>query len=351
MGKGSFLTAMVAVLAALMAQPAVAQFTELSPDTSVDAPATEADARPADDELSSISLCGTQPFAIARMSWSSAALLAEIHARLLAQNFGCDVRVTPGDLAATVSSMGSTGQPAMAPEMWTTRVADMWNQASEAQMIRAAAPTYGAETFEGWYMPADLAAAFAAPIEASALVQTLPASGVALPLRFISCPVDWACSVINRNLIAAQGLTNMVEIVEPANRFEMDQLIAAAVNRREPFLFYYWQPNAILAQLDFVPVDMGAFDADAAKCLASRVCTDPKASAFPADQVVMAVADRVFSDMPALAGYLQRATMPLAEMNRMLGQLNEPGATVEAVADRFVAERGEVWSDWVSNLP
>ncbi len=77
--------------------------------------------------------CGDQPITIARMQWPSAALLAEIHARLLTANFGCSVQVVPGDLAATGSSMGSTGQPGVAPEMWISRVADIWNAAMKAQ--------------------------------------------------------------------------------------------------------------------------------------------------------------------------------------------------------------------------
>ncbi len=34
-------------------------------------------------------------------------------------------------------------------------------------------------------------------------------------------------------------------------------------------------------------------------------------------------------------------------MNRMLQQLSEPEASVESVADRFIAERGDIWRPWV----
>jgi glycine betaine/proline transport system substrate-binding protein len=43
--------------------------------------------------------------------------------------------------------------------------------------------------------------------------------------------------------------------------------------------------------------------------------------------------------------------MPLAEMNALLAQLNEPGATVEGVADRFIAERAALWQGWVGTPP
>ncbi len=39
--------------------------------------------------------------------------------------------------------------------------------------------------------------------------------------------------------------------------------------------------------------------------------------------------------------------MPLKDMNGLLAQLNEPGATVESVADRFIIERADIWQSWV----
>ena len=338
--------AIVAITLSLLAQPAWGQITVLdSAQDSVADPAAEA--APAAPPPP----CGTEPIAIARMTWPSAAILAEIHARLLAAEFGCEVRVVAGDLAATASSMGSTGQPQVAPEMWINRIADLWNGAMEGQQVRSAAPSYAESQFEGWYMPSALAGSFTATPVAAGLAEALPQLQPDGRLRFISCPLDWACSVINRNLIAAHGLADLVEIVEPANRLEMDRLIAEAVNRREPFLFYYWRPNAILAQLDFVAVDMGDYDEDAAKCLADRICANPQPSAFPTDSVVIALAESLFADAPLVAGYFQRASLPLADMDEMLAQLNEDGATAEMVADRFVAERSDLWQAWVGAAP
>ena len=68
---------------------------------------------------------------------------------------------------------------------------------------------------------------------------------------------------------------------------------------------------------------------------------------FAPDPVVVALAEWVYLDAPQVAAYFGRAHMPFAEMNRMLQQLGEAGATVETVADRFVAERGEIWRPWV----
>ena len=329
----------------LMVQPAWAQFEVL--DSAQDAVGSGAGVPGPGDADEVPPVCGSRPLSIARMSWPSAALLAEIHARILAAEFDCEVRVVQGDQAATASSMGSIGQPQVAPELWINRIADLWNGAMEGQMVRSAAPSYATSQFEGWYMPATLAGSFSATPTAASLAEALPQLGQGEAVRFISCPLDWACSVINRNLVSAHGLNGLVEIVEPANRLEMDRLIAEALNRREPFLFYYWQPNAILAQLDFTAIDMGAYDEAAAQCLAERECAGPQPSAFPSDSVVIALVERVFTETPEIARYFQRASLPLDEMNDLLAQLNAGGTTVEAIAERFVAERAALWRQWV----
>ncbi|KKB85279.1 hypothetical protein VW29_06920 [Devosia limi DSM 17137] len=324
----------------LASQPALAQFTVLDEaQEQVGAPEAPAAVPPP--------ICGTQPLAIARMSWMSGALLAEIHARILAREFGCDTKITPGDLAAIGSAMGTTGQPAVAPELWIGRIAEVWNPAIKAQMVRPATTTYAESSFEGWFTPGYVAGVHPELTGAAALRAVAPTLGGGAKIRFISCPSDWGCSVINRNLVRAFGLDGVLEIIEPANRFEMDSLIAEAVSRTEPIVFYYWQPNAVLAQFDFKPLGLGEYNAEAFKCLAQLACAQPVPSAFAPESVVVALAEWVFTDIPAIASYFQRTTLPLAEMNILLARLNEPGATVEGIADQFVAERRDIWGHWV----
>ena len=293
--------------------------------------------------------CGGQTITIARMQWPSAELLAEIHARIVKQAFGCEVQVVPGDLAATASSMGANGQPAVAPELWITRISDVWNGALKTQEVRQAGATYSDPVFEGWFIP-DYVAAAHPELKSAADLKALwkefvPAGGK--KGRFISCPPDWGCSVVNRNLLRANGLTDLFDVVEPANRFELDTLISEAESRKQPVLFYYWQPNAVLAQFAFKALDLGPFNKDAFLCLGRVACSDPQPSGFSPDPVVVALAQWVYLEAPEVAAYFQRAHMPFAEMNALLQNLNEPGATVEGVADAFVAARGEIWQPWV----
>ena len=293
--------------------------------------------------------CGTQPITIARMQWPAAALLAEIHSRLLTASFRCNVLVQDGDLATAGSSMGATGQPAVAPELWIARIADIWNAAMKGQKVRQAGPSYADATFEGWFVPDYAAASWPEVTTIDGLKAHAADFGEVGQGRgrFISCPLDWGCAIVNRNLLRAYGLDQSFDVVEPANRFEMDTLIAEAVGRKQPILFYYWQPNAVLSQFGFKPVTLAPYDHDAFQCMGRASCGVTTQTGFAPDPVVVALAEWVYLDAPQVAAYFGRAHMPFAEMNGMLQQLGEAGATVETVADRFVAERGEIWRPWV----
>jgi glycine betaine/proline transport system substrate-binding protein len=292
--------------------------------------------------------CGTQPISIASMSWPSAQLLAAIHARILKAQFDCTVEVLPSDIAPALSGMASTGQPAVAPEMWVDRVASQWNDATKAQKVRQVGVTYAENQFEGWFVPDYVMAAHPELKLAAALEDDWRVfAGDGKKGKFISCPADWACAVINRNLLKSEGLDAHVDVIVPKNRYDLDQTIAAAVSRKEPILFYYWQPNAVLAQFSFSPVNLGPYNQDAFACLGKSNCDNPTPSSFAAEPVVIAMAQWVFTDAPAVAAYFQRAQMPMDVMNHLLADLNAPGATVDSVADKFVAEDQDIWQKWV----
>ncbi len=292
--------------------------------------------------------CGTQPITMARMQWPSSALLTEVHARILGEHFSCEVRIQETDMATAGSSMGANGQPAVAPEMWISRIADIWNAAINAQQVRQGGTSYAEAVFEGWFVPDYAVQQWPEIVTIEGLrTRATELAGPGRRPKFITCPIDWACHVINRNLLRAHGLEGLFEVIEPANRFELDTLIAEAVGRRDPIVFYYWQPNAILAQFAFHEVGLGPYNKDNFVCMGRSVCATPLPTSFAPDPVIVAVSEWVYLEAPQVASYFQRAKMPFAEMNRMLQQLSETGATVEGVAGRFIAERGAVWRPWV----
>ena len=338
----------------MLAQEPTIVVPEVSPDGSIvtlGAPgATDPAAVPAEGEAAVPAPpppCGTQPLTLARMPWPTSSLLTEIHNRILTAPLGCNAVVQEADMAAAGSSMGATGQPGVAPEMWISRIADIWNAAIQAQEVRQGGTSYVESVFEGWFVPAYAVEAFPEITTIEGLRTRAAEMGRDGKPKFISCPLDWGCNIVNRNLLRANGLDQLFQVIEPANRFELDTLIAEAVSRQEPILFYYWQPNAILSQFAFREVQLGTYNKDNFICMGRIACALPQATGFAPDPVIVAVSEWVYTDAPDVALYFQRAKMPFAEMNAMLQQLSETGASVETVAARFIAERGAVWKPWV----
>lgn len=301
-------------------------------------------------ELSNLpSACGDKPIFIAQTQWPSAAILANIHAQILTNKFGCKTEIIPRDATSTASSMATTGHPTIAPEMWIVQISDIWNISLENDIMRKAAPTFSGSPLQAWFIPDYIAQNHPQLKNISQLKNYWRVfSHDGKKAKFLSCPKEWACSIINRNILRAYGLDNYFTVIEPKNRYELDNIIASAVSRREPILFYYWQPNSLLAQFNFLQLNMGDYDLEAIKCLAQIDCKDPKPSSFPPEQVNIILASWIFSQSPQIASYFQRATMPIDEMNKLLA-LQAEGKSIKEVANYFVSQREEIWQNWVGN--
>lgn len=292
--------------------------------------------------------CASDDFTIAEMGWPSAAILAHIHAKVIAASFDCPVRVIAGDPEATISSMTTTRQPALAPEIWASRHADLWNGALRAQSVRAAGDTFTGGPLEAWFVPRYVRDNNPGLSSAAALGDfwRVFAPEGEEKAQIVSCPPEWACSLITSKMIAAYGLDARFEVYEPFDRFTLDRTVSDKVAQREPVLTYYWQPNALISRLDLVPLEMGAFDLGNAQCMALGDCVPFGASTYAPDTVVIAAADWVFTDAPQLAAYLSRAQMPLDEMNRLLAWQAEHEASPSEVATHFIATKPEIWTAW-----
>lgn len=297
--------------------------------------------------------CASDDFTIAEMGWPSAAILAHIHAKVIVARFDCPVRVVAGDPEATLSSMTTTRQPAMAPEIWASRHADLWNGALRAQSVRAAGATFGSGPLEAWFVPRYVIGDHPGLTAADQLAdywEVFAGEGEE-KAEIISCPPEWACAMTTPKMVDAYGLGERFEVFEPFDRFTLDRTISERVAQRQPVLAYYWQPNALISRLDLVPLEMGPFDLGNAQCMALADCVPFGGSSYAPDTVVIAAAEWVFTDAPEIAAYLSRAQMPLEEMNRLLAWQAEHEATPDEVATHFIVTNPQMWQGWTGSEP
>jgi len=291
--------------------------------------------------------CAGKQIVIADLQWPSSSILAHIHAQIISEELGCSTNVTTLDIESSTTTLKTAQTPTLMPELWVTRVAERWNQVVEARAGFVSGDSFGVANFEGWFVAQKLVQDF--PILAS--VANLGDMAELYDLEgkpeFITCPQDWACSVLNENLLKAFGLWAVFDVVIPKDRLDMDRLIGAAISTNSPTVFYYWQPNALVHDLKLVPLNMGPHEPEAFACMGNKECADLKPTAFANEKVGIAVAEWVRGDAPELLPYARKAQMPMAIMNELLSVQVEGQLTSEQVATYFVVNYPQIWQGWL----
>ena len=293
---------------------------------------------------------GGEDVRIAEMTWPSAAALAHIHAIVLEEGYGCGVEIVSGDTVPTSSSMSAKGNPDIAPELWLTSVREIWKKGEQSGTVVSAGDVFTG--VEGWYIPRYVAEAnpgLKAASDVPDYAHLFPDSENPDRGRFYSCPPGWSCEIYNANIFRAFGLEENYELFSPGSGGALDASIARAFKRKEPILFYYWEPTSILGKYDAVQLEMPPFDPARHECNNEPGCASPFAVSFPASDVITGMAATLAQDAPEVASYLAKVSLDKSVVNQFLawGDDNKAGARETAV--HFLREYPQVWQAWVSS--
>lgn len=296
--------------------------------------------------------CGTdRTIDIAEMTWPSAAALAHIHATILERGYGCKVEIVTGDTVPTSSSMLSRGAPAVAPELWTSTIAEPWQEGIAAGKVVQLGEAITDGTVEGWFIPRYVQEANPELVSAEAVIARPdlfadPEDGS--QGRLYSCPPGWACELSTSALFAAYEMEDKWNLFSPGSGGALDASIARAFLRHEPILFYYWGPTAILGKYDAVQLDLGAADADIYACNTDPECTEPPGkTAYPSSPAVVGAAKWIETDAPAVAEYFSKVGLTNAQISELLVYGDENKADAAATAENFLKTKQDLWMTWV----
>ncbi len=297
--------------------------------------------------------CGTdRTIDIAEMTWPSAAALAHIHATILEKGFGCNVEIVTGDTVPTSSSMLSRGTPAIAPELWTSTIAEAWQDGIEADKVVQLGEAITDGTVEGWFIPRYVQEANPELVTAEDVIarpELFPDPEEGGQGRLYSCPPGWACELSTSALFEAYGMEDRWNLFSPGSGGALDASIARAFLRNEPILFYYWGPTAILGKYDAVQLDLGTADPAIYACNTDPECTEPAGkTAYPSSPAVIGAAKWIETDAPAVAEYFSRVGLSNSQISELLVYGDENKADAAATAGNFLKTRQDVWTTWVS---
>ncbi|MBZ9935822.1 hypothetical protein LB518_05935 [Mesorhizobium sp. BR1-1-16] len=296
--------------------------------------------------------CGTdRKIDIAEMTWPSAAALAHIHAVILEKGYGCSVGLVTGDTVPTSSSMLSRGTPAIAPELWTSAIEEPWaNGIKDGKVVKLAdAITDG--TIEGWFIPRYTQEANPELVTAKDVIahpELFPDPEDSSKGRLYSCPPGWACELSTSALFTAFDMKKTWNLFSPGSGGALDASIARAFLRKQPILFYYWGPTAILGKYDAVQLDLGPTKPDVYVCNTDPDCDKPKGvTAYPSSPAIVGAAAWIKTDAPVIADYFSKVGLSNKEISDILVYGDENKADAAATAENFLKTKTDVWTKWV----
>ncbi|HSH43172.1 MAG TPA: ABC transporter substrate-binding protein [Arenicellales bacterium] len=296
--------------------------------------------------------CDTEDtITIAEMTWLSASTFAYVTERVLADGYGCDVKIVPGDTVPTATSMLTKSEPHIAPELWVSTAESIWEEALEKGNVYKASDIFADGGKEGWWIPDYVAEQnpglkSVTDLKDHAGLFREAASGD--QGRFYGCPPGWGCEIITNNLFKALDLeSHGWELFSPGSGANLKASIARKVTRNEPIVGYYWGPTAVIGKYNLVRLEMPEYDPEKFNCLTDKNCADPQLTGWKTGEVAVAVVSELKEKAPNVAAFLENLQFPNDTVNALLAWGDDNSASPEEVADRFFQQHPEIWQQWV----
>lgn len=281
------------------------------------------------------------------MNWESNLVLVETERFIMEKGYGCKTDVLPTETLPALAAL-ERGDLDINTEVWLNSVAEPWAKAEATGKVKRIGDVFMGG--EAWFIPRYTAEQLPELKSAADLPKFKdkfkdpeePSKG-----RFYGCPAGWGCEVVSGNLYKALGLEDSFTLFSPGTGATQKAALTAAYQRKEHVVFYYWYPTPLVGAMDLVKLELPAYDAGTHQCLTSADCKDPKPSAYPDNPVFTAVNADFAKKAPKLVEFMSRMSVPLDDMNAMLAHMEESGDDSGDVAQWFLKNKTDVWSQWV----
>lgn len=314
----------------------------------------------ADTTSSAVSLptydCGTEPIRFGDLAWESAAFSTYLLTTILEKGYGCQVEVVPGSSAALEVALTQNDIQVLA-ELWDGRT-EIIEKGIKAGQVKVVGDTLEGGAEQGWYVPTYLIQGDAsqgiepvAPelktvdqlIEYAPLFKspTQPKQG-----RFYNCPTGWVCETTNTGLLNVLGLDHTYENFRAGTGAALDAAISSAYERREPILFYYWQPAGLMAKYDFTRLEQYPFDRTCWEAIVAQSDQACKTD-FLVSHLRIAASEPFVQTHPLLIDFFENYSLPAATVNQAILDMAEQKLTGPQMAESFMQAHPEVWAEWV----
>ena len=288
----------------------------------------------------------------AGLDWGSAQLHNHIAGQILQAGFGCSYTDIPGSTIPMVQGL-VRGDIDINMEIWFNTAPEMYHEASAAGDVldlglnmNAAEMSFLVPRYviEGdpergiAPMAPDLKSVSDLPMYAELFKDPeQPDKG-----RYYNCIIGWQCELTNNKKMAAYGLEDHYTNFRPGAAPALDASMAAAYEKGEAWLGYYWGPTPLLGTYEMVPLEEPEW---------SQECWDGDRGCAFQPSIVNVAVSKEFVDLASddMVEFLRAYEVDQMLVSAYLAQQGSTQAEWDEVAREFLENEMGVWTAWVSD--
>jgi glycine betaine/proline transport system substrate-binding protein len=282
--------------------------------------------------------------------WDSNRLHNSIAQLVLEEGFGIDTDVMPGSSVNLLEGM-MVGDVHVNMEMWQDNIPVYAEYRDEGKLVELG--TNFDDNAQGLYVPRYMIEGDAERgIEAmmpdlksihdlDQYVELFPDPEDPGRGLIVNGPPSWEVTTIVEKKLEFYGLNEYYNAVGSGSSAALAASLAAAYEKGEPWVGYYWEPTWITGKYDVVLLEDAPFDEALWNEESGYACS------FKPVDVVICVTPELMEAYPEAMEFLKNYTTSSNLTAQALAYLQENDAEIDDAAKWFLQENQDLWKEWL----
>ncbi|MFC0300313.1 ABC transporter substrate-binding protein [Virgibacillus soli] len=281
--------------------------------------------------------------------WDSIQVHSYIAGKILEAGYGYETELMAGSTAATIQGLRQ-GDIHVYMEIWTENIRDVYDEAINSGDIEKVSTNF-ADNDQGLYVPAYVIEGdeergiepLAPDLETVEDLKKYPHifKDPENPDRgrIINAPAGWEVDQSIKAKMAYYGLDETYNDFMPGSDAAIITSLAAAYEKGEAWVGYYWEPTAVTAKYDLILLKEEPYD--------EEKWIETSGTAFPPNEVNIAVNHQLSDQAPEVVDLLSKYETSSELTEAALAYMEKQAANAEEAAIWWLTEYEDVWTEWV----
>ena len=280
-------------------------------------------------------------------SWESVQIQTRIAQYIVEKGYGYQTDAIHGATAPLISALRS-GDVDVLMEFWLPRQQEAWSAIQQDGSALSLGESLGPHWQSAFVIPAYLQEQYPAldnvedlkNIRYRSLFDTATSGGKA---RLASCVRGWECEIDNAAQVEGYGLSDHVEIFNPASGSALDADLLDAYDNREPWLGFQWGTSGPALRLDLVRLSEPPYS--------DECWSTTKACAYEDSTILIASNPDLPNSAPDVTAMLRKWDFGIDTVYKDIARwrFDNPNADIDAAALWWLNNRSSVWGQWVTD--